>query len=133
MKMHFYRSRVTEVTAENEADAGTTARVMFALHESDGPCLGLRCNTRVIENPLRLVPGSLIESGGDKFPYRGIGSSRLDYGDEIRYPSRLLPGGTNENRRRPFRANKDVGANEVIIIDEITVDEIMKAEKRMKV
>ncbi|GBP77106.1 hypothetical protein EVAR_61108_1 [Eumeta japonica] len=43
-----------------------------------------------------LVPSSPIVSGWEKFPYRGIGSSRLDCGDEIRHPSHLVP-------RRPKR------------------------------
>ncbi|GBP33572.1 hypothetical protein EVAR_28728_1 [Eumeta japonica] len=38
-----------------------------------------------------IFPGSFILSGGDKFPYRGIGSSRLDCGDEIRHLTRLVP------------------------------------------
>ncbi|GBP18704.1 hypothetical protein EVAR_8529_1 [Eumeta japonica] len=37
-----------------------------------------------------LVPSSQVVSGGDKFPYRGIGSSRLDCGDDVRHPSRLV-------------------------------------------
>ncbi|GBP81776.1 Vesicular glutamate transporter 3 [Eumeta japonica] len=35
--------------------------------------------------------GSHIVCRGNKFPYQGIGSSRLDCGDEVCYPSRLLP------------------------------------------
>ncbi|GBP33468.1 hypothetical protein EVAR_23871_1 [Eumeta japonica] len=34
---------------------------------------------------------SPIVSGGNIFPYRGIGSSRLDCGDDVRHPSRLVP------------------------------------------
>ncbi|GBP44391.1 hypothetical protein EVAR_81305_1 [Eumeta japonica] len=38
-----------------------------------------------------LVLGSPIVSGKGKFPYRRIGSSRLDCRDEVRHPSRLVP------------------------------------------
>ncbi|GBP12170.1 hypothetical protein EVAR_6354_1 [Eumeta japonica] len=42
--------------------------------------------------PLRASPGqSHWIWEGDKFPYQGIGSSRLDCGDEVRHPSRLVP------------------------------------------
>ncbi|GBP33706.1 hypothetical protein EVAR_17032_1 [Eumeta japonica] len=44
-----------------------------------------------------LVLGSLIVSGRDKFPYRGIGSSRLDYGDEVLHLSHLVQ---RRNERR---------------------------------
>ncbi|GBP24145.1 hypothetical protein EVAR_10368_1 [Eumeta japonica] len=36
-------------------------------------------------------PGSRIVSGGDKFPYQGIVSSRLDSDDEVRHLLRLVP------------------------------------------
>ncbi|GBP49514.1 hypothetical protein EVAR_45490_1 [Eumeta japonica] len=38
-----------------------------------------------------LVAGSPIVSGGDKFLYWVIGSSRLDCNEEVRHPSRLVP------------------------------------------
>ncbi|GBP18831.1 hypothetical protein EVAR_93259_1 [Eumeta japonica] len=37
-----------------------------------------------------LGPGSPIVTGGDKFLYRGIGSSRLDCGDKVCHSSRLV-------------------------------------------
>ncbi|GBP47650.1 PiggyBac transposable element-derived protein 4 [Eumeta japonica] len=41
-----------------------------------------------------LVLGSPIVSKGNKFPYWGFGSSRLDCGDEVRHPSYLVPKGS---------------------------------------
>ncbi|GBP47521.1 hypothetical protein EVAR_30610_1 [Eumeta japonica] len=38
-----------------------------------------------------IIPDNPILSEMDKFPYRGIGSSRLDYGDEVRHQSRIVP------------------------------------------
>ncbi|GBP24262.1 hypothetical protein EVAR_80115_1 [Eumeta japonica] len=38
----------------------------------------------------RLVLGCPIVSEGNKFPYRRIGSSKLDCGDEVRHPLRLV-------------------------------------------
>ncbi|GBP70997.1 hypothetical protein EVAR_57764_1 [Eumeta japonica] len=35
---------------------------------------------------LRLVPGSPIVSGEDKFPYQEIGTSRLNCGDNVGHP-----------------------------------------------
>ncbi|GBP00228.1 hypothetical protein EVAR_851_1 [Eumeta japonica] len=48
-----------------------------------------------------LVPASPTASGGEKFPYRGIGSSRLDCGNEVRHPSLQVP--RSETRTREVR------------------------------
>ncbi|GBP05429.1 Retrovirus-related Pol polyprotein from transposon opus [Eumeta japonica] len=39
---------------------------------------------------VKLVPGSPILSERNKFPYRGIENLKLDCGDEVRHPSRLV-------------------------------------------
>ncbi|GBP46483.1 hypothetical protein EVAR_28062_1 [Eumeta japonica] len=50
-----------------------------------------------------LVLDSPIVFSGDKYPYQGIESSRLDCGDEIRHPSCLVPQrGRNEDWRSPL-------------------------------
>ncbi|GBP40165.1 hypothetical protein EVAR_20308_1 [Eumeta japonica] len=48
-----------------------------------------------------LIPDSPIVPGEDKIPYRGIESTRLDCGDEVRHPLRLV-------RRRGEKRTGDV-------------------------
>ncbi|GBP59274.1 hypothetical protein EVAR_103230_1 [Eumeta japonica] len=100
------------------------------------------------ENLSRASPGqSYSICRGDKFPYRKIGSSRFNCGNEVHHTLHLIyrkgEMRTREVkyvRRDPLKLinlaltrAKDVGANEVLVIDELVLDEIMKAEKRMKV
>ncbi|GBP15970.1 hypothetical protein EVAR_12550_1 [Eumeta japonica] len=82
-----------------------------------------------LQNSQNLIP---IVSGRDKFLYRGIGSSRFDGGDEVHHPLRLVPRrGEMRTGQVRFSTLNMYGVRRYL--STTTMDEIMKAIKRMKV
>ncbi|GBP54701.1 ATP-binding cassette sub-family A member 3 [Eumeta japonica] len=88
-------------------------------------------------SPPQASLGQSYRIWGIKFPYRGNGSSRLDYGDKVRHSSRLVPRRAETRTEVCFVADDNNAVNEYMIDDgnesEITIDAIMKALKHMKV